>query len=209
MDRAKPTTDRRGLVGRLLLGVLMTVIAIIVIAAVAGIALSYRVDGNSMNPTLSEGDRILLDPLSDSANIERFDIAVIRRPNGSLIIKRVIGLPGDSIRVDPTPGGDSELRVRVAGNGAWLRVDGPAWSDQWRDEHLCCGPDGKDGSQGTAAVPTGSLFVLGDNPDASDDSRVYGWIKSADVAGRIGLRVYPVDRIGMLDGEFRLVSDES
>lgn len=187
---------------RVALAAVLVIVVALGVAIVVAAVLSFHVKGTSMTPTLSNGDRILVDPFSDVADVERFEIVALRH-DGARIVKRVIGLPGDEVRIDPVDGG-AEVFVRPHGDDGWQRVAVPAWQDHWGDVRRCCDTDGTSGAQDTAVVPDGSYFVLGDNPAISDDSRVYGWVTSDDV-GRILLRVYPLDRIGGVSGDFRLI----
>lgn len=190
---------------RVSLAAVLVIVVALGIAIVVAAVLSFHVKGTSMTPTLSNGDRILVDPFSDAADVERFEIVALRH-DGARIVKRIIGLPGDEVRIDPVDGG-AEVFVRPRDADGWQRVAAPTWHVRWGDARRCCDTDGTSGAQRTAVVPDGNYFVVGDNPAISDDSRVYGWVTSDDV-GRILLRVYPLDRIGGVSGDFRLVPAE-
>lgn len=199
---------RRGRVARRALGAVAVLAAVALVGLVMAVTFANRVDGQSMSPTLGDGDRILLEPFFDTADLRRFDIVAARPAPGSLpVVKRVIAMPGDAVRIEVEPGGGASVLVRQAGADAWSVVDAPVWTRNWRDARQCCGTDGKLG-KAEAVVPAGHVFVLGDNPSQSDDSRKYGWIPINEVIGRMAWRLYPLDRMGSLDpgADMRLVA---
>ncbi|MFE5942963.1 signal peptidase I [Streptomyces sp. NPDC056480] len=163
------------------------------VAVVAVTALGIRVDGTSMAPTLHEGDRILAVP--DSAGTaRRFDVVLLRATGkDTLLVKRVIGLPGDRVGIVSTPDEPFLVLVQEGGAGPVRRVAAPQWAAQAHRTGACCGPDGTRSARSELrTVPEGSFFYLGDNPDLSDDSRAYGWGEIARIEGRVGVRAFPV-----------------
>ncbi|MBC6451093.1 signal peptidase I [Actinokineospora sp. HBU206404] len=191
-----------------MLGAVAALAAVALVGVVVAVTFANRVDGQSMSPTLGDGDRILLEPFFDVADLRRFDIVAARPAVGRpAVVKRVIGLPGDAVRIDIRPDGGASVLVRPAGEDVWSVVDAPVWTENWRDARLCCAADGKSGSAESAVVPPGHLFMLGDNPSQSDDSRKYGWVPIGEVIGRMAWRLYPLDRVGSLDpgADMRLV----
>ncbi|MFG2824404.1 signal peptidase I [Kitasatospora sp. NPDC048365] len=207
MSTPLPTTDvdatdrPRRRTTRLLLGVLVGVVVGCVLAAVATAALAVRVDGSSMRPTLADGQRLLAVPGSGGAAVHRLDVVLLHRPGrDEVIVKRVIGLPGDRVEISSTPQDPFLVLVQPGGSGPWFRVGLPAWAEQAHRTGSCCTPDGTRTAAATAqTVPPGRLFFLGDNPDGSEDSRSFGWGDLATVSGRIGLRVWPPAAVGTLD----------
>ncbi|MEV8585304.1 signal peptidase I [Streptomyces sp. NPDC051180] len=169
---------------------------VVLLCAVAGVAvtaLAVRVDGTSMAPTLRPGDRVLVAPGSDG-EAHRFDVVLLRATGrDALLVKRVIGLPGDRVAVVSTPDEPFVVLLQEGGRGPVYRVVAPQWDAQARRTGACCAPDGtRSGRPGLRTVPEGAFFYLGDNPDLSDDSRVYGWGEIGRVEGRVGLRAFPV-----------------
>ena len=138
-----------------------------------------RVDGDSMNPTLKDGDIMLLNEIGYRLHgVERFDIVVIDTPN-DVIIKRVIGLPGDRIRYQ-----DNILYVNDK------EVDEPFEHDVTHNFEL------KE-LLNTDNVPQGKYFVLGDNRGNSKDSRSIGFIDANKIRGKVIKRVlFPFSRWG-------------
>ncbi|MCZ7417707.1 signal peptidase I [Streptomyces sp. WMMC897] len=160
--------------------------------AVGVTAMSVRVDGASMEPTLREGQRLLGTPGS-ADDVRRLDVALFHRPGTEvLVVKRVIGLPGDRVGIVSTPQDPYQVLLRKAGEDTVYRVTAPAWTQRARHTGNCCAADGtRSARPRMRTVPPGRFFFLGDNPDASDDSRDHGWGRLDDVTGRVGVRIWP------------------
>ncbi|MFF8838198.1 signal peptidase I [Streptomyces sp. NPDC015130] len=173
--------------------VLGTAVLLCLLAALAVTSLSVRVDGTSMAPTLKEGDRVLVAPGS-AGEAGRFDVVLLRATGrDALLVKRVIGLPGDRIAIVSTPDRPFEVLLQERGRGPVHRVVAPQWTTQVHRTGACCAPDGtRSARPELRTVPEGAFFYLGDNPDLSDDSRAYGWGRLGRVEGRVGLRAFPV-----------------
>ena len=149
--------------------------------AVAAIALVFtfgvrivQVDGSSMNPTLYDGQRILIGALwqPDYGDVVVIDSYI---PYGKPLVKRVIGKAGDTIDIDFASG-------VVYRNGQALReayVAEPTWTYE--------------GVSFPLTVPEGKLFIMGDNRNNSKDSRdaEIGCVDSRDVLGVALLRLPP------------------
>lgn len=138
------------------------------------------VDGESMMTTLMNRDRLILSELAYTP--ERGDIIVINRYVEEPLIKRVIGLPGDTIYID----GDTQVVYR---NGERL------------DEPYVHGlPTPPREMEGEITVPDGHLFVMGDNRVNSKDSR-YKEVgtNSKDVMGKAVYRLWPFSAIGSIE----------
>ncbi|MFF2780242.1 signal peptidase I [Streptomyces sp. NPDC058052] len=163
------------------------------LAGVAVTALGVRVDGSSMDPTLRPGDRILVSPGSEG-RVRRFDVVLLRGGRqDSLMVKRVIGVPGDRVAILSTGGQPFQVLLQEGGAGPVRRVVAPQWDDRARRAGACCTAEGTGSARAALrTVPEGAFFYLGDNPDLSDDSRQYGWGAIDRVEGRVGLRAYPV-----------------
>jgi len=137
------------------------------------------VRGSSMAPGIADGDRIVVDHLSYVlGDVRRGDIVVLEYPLDPQLdyIKRVIGLPGDQILIQ-----EGEVRV----NGRHLDEPYVELQDQNRCLALTVAPD--------------TFFVLGDNRPHSSDSREFGLVPRANLVGKVDLRVWPLDRAGLLD----------
>jgi signal peptidase I len=184
----RPPERRRSLLlRRVTPGMALLVVAAIIVLRV-WIVETAIVEGHSMEETLSPGDRVLV---AKTMPIGRFDIVVLEDPEtGSVAIKRVVGMPGDTVSMVPHV--DSS-RGRELLFGAQLYVNGQPY-----DEPYAAGiiPN----SLAPRRVPDGGYFVLGDNRDASIDSRRYGPVDRDRVRG-VGLAVvYPLSRMGKIQG---------
>lgn len=183
------------------------VLVAVLVSAVVMAASAVRVTGQSMSPTLADGDRVLLQPFSTTTDVQRFEVVAIRFDGVGELLKRVIALPGDHVRITPVAGAEPRVLVQPRGTGPWYRVDNPTWTGHWTGSGgSCCEANGHSGSAGgDAVVPAGSLFLLGDDIGVSRDSRAFGWGRLSDLVGRAWLRVYPLGSFGGLDQPVRLV----
>lgn len=175
--------------------ILSTFIYIIVIT---GIFLSVRlyvlapvsVEGASMEPTLQDGDRLLLNKVGD---VDRFDVIVFPSPDDSekQFIKRVIGLPGDEITF-------TDQTLFINGENIeedYIDLSGVSESDlQSLNSNFSLAS-----IEGVEEVPEDAYFVLGDNRVNSKDSRSFGFIDKDEVTGKTSLRIWPLDRFGFID----------
>lgn len=136
-----------------------------------------RVTGDSMVPTLLDGDIMVLDKIGYRINgLKRFDIVVIKY-NNEKIIKRVIGLPGDYI----------EYKDNI------LYVNGKEIKEEYKRD-ITNNFSLKD--LGYEKIPENKYLVLGDNRSISKDSRIIGLIDKEDIEGYTGIIVFPFKRIG-------------
>ncbi len=145
-----------------------------------------EVEGASMEPTLYNGDNLIVDKISYRfREPERFDIIVFpfQYKEDTYYIKRIIGLPGETVQIDEQ------------GN---IYIDGQLLSENYGREVI------KPECVGLAAEPVvlgdDEYFVLGDNRNNSSDSRteIVGNIKRKDIIGRAWLRIWPFSRFGLL-----------
>jgi signal peptidase I len=144
----------------------------------------FVVKGDSMVPTLLNGERLLVDKIPFYFGPpKRGDIIVFRAPKayaeveGADWVKRVIGLPGDTIMIR-----DGQLYI----NHHLIHesfINGPM------DPYRNFGPE---------KVPPGHLFVMGDNRNISLDSRVIGPIPISSVIGRVDLIFWPLSKFQVL-----------
>ena len=145
------------------------------------------VDGESMNPTLQNKDRMVVTKIGEP---KRFDIVVFHSPDGEDYIKRVIGLPGD----------------RVEYKNDVLYVNGKSYDEPYLKiykERISQGSltDSftlKETAVGSETVPKGHLFVLGDNRRDSKDSRDIGAIPLGEVIGTTKIVYYPINEIKII-----------
>jgi len=198
------TAEGPGSSGRRGLGCVLEILETLVLTLVIYllihnfVAQPFEVEQNSMVPTIVPHEYILIDKISPHVDdYRRGDIVVFDPPSGYEqggvpFIKRVIGLPGDTVSLDngsvyvSPPGG---VPVKLAEPYVIKGVDGLPVATLPRDE------------QGTASwvVPDGAYFVLGDNRTVSQDSRYFGPIDRGRIVGRAWLRYFPIERLGFLE----------
>jgi signal peptidase I len=175
--RGHRTPGRRAF--RLVLVSLLLACAAVVVAR-PFVVESFRIASESMAPSLQAGDRVLVDTLSyDLEDVRRGDVVAFEDPDspGHVMIKRAVALPHDTIAIR-------------AGS---LMVNGV----HQREAYLGFRSTGSD-FYGPTIVPSGHLFVLGDNRPHSVDSRFSGPVPGHDLLGRVFARVWPPGRMEML-----------
>lgn len=161
------------------------------------VAQPFEVEQQSMMPTVNPGEYVLIDKISPRfQDYQRGDIVVFQPPQGYgqggvPFIKRVIGLPGDTVslengRVFVTPAGGSPVRLEEP--YVVRAIDGgPAPTL----------PKNADGTRSWTIAP-GTYFVMGDNRPNSQDSRFFGPVDRELIIGRAWLRYFPLDRAGFI-----------
>ena len=146
------------------------------------------VDGESMMPTLENGDRMIVNKFSYKiGEPKRFDIVVFHAPEQKDYIKRVIGLPGDYIEYK-----DDQLYI----NGK--PYDEP-YLDQYKAEitegNLTYDFNLKDIDPSLDVIPEGYVFVMGDNRQYSKDSRHIGIVSIDEIIGNTSIVFWPLSEI--------------
>lgn len=169
-------------------GILRETITTVLLALVLALALrAYVVEARfipsgSMLPTIQEGDRVLVNKVvyhlrePKRGEIIVFQAPVMMPDSADDFIKRVIGLPGDTIEI-------KEGKVFV--NGSPLEED-----------YIAEKPDY---AFGPVKVPEDALFVMGDNRNSSYDSHLWStWLRLDKVKGKAFVRYWPLDRMGKI-----------
>lgn len=143
------------------------------------------VSGDSMNPTLLNGDKLVVSDVFYKP--KQGDIVIFRKDEykAEALVKRVIATEGQTIEIDFDRG-----RVYVDGE----LLDEPYIAEPTHNQLDFQGPQ---------TVPEGCVFVMGDNRNASSDSRraQIGMVDERLIVGKVLLRVFPLDSIGVPDGE--------
>lgn len=170
---------------RFVLDILETIVlAVVLYFGINAVSARVRVDGFSMRPTLEDGEYILVNKLAyKTGEPQRGDIVVFVFPINPQedLIKRVIGLPGESLAVH---------NGVVSVNGVPLNepyiASPPAYDGEW-------------------VVPEGQLFVLGDNRNDSRDSHQWGLLPIENVIGRAVLIYWPPEQWQVINQKERTV----
>ena len=134
------------------------------------------VDGASMDYTLEDGQLVIVNKIVyKTSDVGRFDIVVLNNEqDGDKIIKRVIGLPNETIEYN-----NNQLYV----NGKLI------------EQHYVV----KDTEDFTVTTGEDEYFVLGDNRLVSKDSRMLGNFKEEDIVGRVNFRLLPFKEFGFIE----------
>jgi len=153
-------------------------VAVLAVLVLAFFMRTPQVSGLSMAPHIASGEIVLIDTMAYRLHSPaRGDIIAFRHQGetSEIFIKRIIGLPGDRVQID---------RGRVIRNGVALTEPYVAY------------PDSR--TFAPVTVPADSLYVLGDNRAASDDSRFWGFVPRGDVLGKALAGIWPLPRLGAL-----------
>ncbi|MCW5878981.1 MAG: signal peptidase I [Anaerolineales bacterium] len=153
-------------------------LALVLFLAINFVSARVRVEFNSMYPNFHNGDYVIVNRLAYRwAEPQRGDVVVFPYPNDpdEDYIKRVIGLPGERIAI-------------YAGK---VYINGQALEEAYASE-----PIRLDMSE--RIVPPEHVFVIGDNRNASSDSREWGALPISDIIGKAVFRYFPFDAIGVV-----------
>lgn len=143
-----------------------------------------RVDGRSMMNTLSDGDNLIVEKLSYRfGDPERFDIIVFRpyENEKEYYIKRIIGLPGETVQIDEE---------------GKIYINGEVLEENYGAETI------RSAGRASELITLGEdeYFVMGDNRNNSKDSRseAVGNVNRSQIIGRAWVRIWPLSKIGIL-----------
>lgn len=146
------------------------------------------VDGDSMMPTLENGDRMIVNKIGYKiGDPDRFDIIVFHAPEQKDYIKRVIGLPGDYVEYK-----DDQLYI----NGELIEepyLD--AYKEEITEGNLTYDFTLKDIDPSLDVIPEGHVFVMGDNRRFSKDSRHIGIVDQSEIIGNTNIIFWPLNEI--------------
>lgn len=158
-----------------------------------------QVRGSSMLPTLHDNDRIFVSRVTYKLRKpQRGDIVVLNSPDNKEIefVKRVIGIPGDTIMIDNcTPPFRTECDLVV--NNETLDEKYVKEKTQLYENSIY-----KEGQ--AFSIPEDQLFVMGDNRTGSLDSRIFGPIRQDSIIGVVFFRYFPSDNVGMLKNPYTI-----
>lgn len=170
--------------------VTLVILAVLIVVPIrVFIAQPFVVDGESMFPTFKNGDYLIIDELSYRfSEPARGDVVVFRYPKNPSIfyIKRVIGLPGETVRVE-------RGSVTVTGtDGERITLDESYVVSEDATYTL------------TTTLGADQFFVMGDNRPKSSDSRVWGPLPKEDIIGRAYVRLFPIASAAVMPGAVEL-----
>jgi signal peptidase I len=170
VSAGRPAAPVRRRLGRLLraTGLVLVAAAVLLVSGLLPLQ-AVRIPTDSMTPTISPGDHLLLDK-RDAGGAGVGDVVVVPDPLGDgLIVKRVVAVGGDTIGFE---------------DGVLVRNGRPVTEPYTTDflDGVYYGPD---------VVPPGALYLLGDNRHDSEDSRNFGPVPADTVVGRVVGRLFP------------------
>ncbi|CDQ40683.1 MULTISPECIES: signal peptidase I [Virgibacillus] len=178
----------RKVVPVILLGVILAIVFRTAIFA------SYVVDGESMEPTLNDGNLLMVNKVVyDLADVDRFDVIVFHANKQEDYVKRVIGIPGDEIEYR-----DDKLYI----NGKYVE-------EEFLNDYAKATTGEKPYTEnfnlkevtGKKTVPNGKLFVMGDNRGDSLDSRSFGFISQTQLVGKVDVKYWPLSQASLSLGK--------
>lgn len=173
--------------GFLLFGEIRTWVRDIFFAALTAVLIvvfvvqPVKVEGTSMQPRLSDQERIFVNKfVYHFSEVARGDVVVFWYPKDETksLIKRIIGLPGETVEI----------------HSGVVLVDGEALVEPYLESSYV-----DFSSFGPVLVPGGSYFVLGDHRDSSNDSRNWGAVPAEKIFGKAILRYWPISKFGLID----------
>lgn len=160
---------------------------VIVVPVRLFIAQPFVVDGESMFPTFTNGDYLIVDELTYRfQEPERGDVVVFKYPGDPKVfyIKRIIGLPGEIVSIDR-----GQVTVTTV-DGTQIVLPEPYVLTEDATYNI------------DTALGAEQYFVMGDNRPKSSDSRVWGALPKDHIMGRAFIRLLPPSSIGIMPGDF-------
>lgn len=159
----------------------LLVVVVVILFLMIYIVSVTQVVGNSMYSTLKDGDVLILNKFKYRFfDIKRGDIISLENDDTKYLIKRVIGLPGDSISIKDNT----------------LYINGEVYIENYLEEGLVY-DDFELTSLGYQVIPDDMYFVLGDNRADSVDSREIGLVSKDDIIGKISFRIWPLNKLAV------------
>lgn len=166
----------------------LEVVKVVIVSALIVVPIRYFliqpffVSGASMQPQFSNGEYLIIDEISyRNSPPQRGDVIVFRYPKdpSQFYIKRIIGLPGETVRIK-----DNKVLIFNEESPWGLQLDE---SSYLRQGEITKGDI-------NIKLGGGEYFVLGDNRQASSDSRVFGAVDKKFIIGKVWLRAWPFDK---------------
>lgn len=140
-----------------------------------------QVVGSSMSPTLSDGEVLILNKFNYRIfDVKRGDIISLDYEDTKYLIKRVIGLPGETVEIKNNE----------------LYINNTLYEEDYLPDDLVY-PDFSLSDLGYSVIPDDMYLVLGDNREDSLDSREIGLIKKEEINGKIIFRLWPINKISI------------
>ena len=165
-------------------------IAIVIVVPIRlFIAQPFIVSGASMDPTFKDKQYLIVDELSyHLGDPLRGDVVIFKYPRNpkQYFIKRVIGLPGETVIVN----GQGQVFIKDTDGNITLTLDEP-YVEHMKDDSV------------ELKLGLGEYFMMGDNRSGSFDSRSWGAVDRELIVGKAFLRLFPLTELAVLPGQFR------
>ena len=165
-------------------------IAIVIVVPIRlFIAQPFIVSGASMDPTFKDKQYLIVDELSYHLDDPlRGDVVIFKYPRNpkQYFIKRVIGLPGETVIVN----GQGQVFIKDTDGNITLTLDEP-YVEHMKDDSV------------ELKLGLGEYFMMGDNRSGSFDSRSWGAVDRELIVGKAFLRLFPLTEVAVLPGQFR------
>jgi signal peptidase I len=168
----------------------VVVLAVILYFGISFAVQAVHVEGLSMFATLDDNDYLIANKIDYRLHApQRGDIIILRPPtdNSKDFIKRIIALPGERLLI-------SDGIVYINGH----KLDEPYLPEAWTTLNNWGGPDGQ-------VVPPNDYFVMGDNRNRSQDSRIFGFISRDRIDGKAWFRIWPLNHLGQIYAQLPLL----
>lgn len=163
----------------------IALVAVIVLPIRIFIAQPFVVSGESMFPTFTDGDYLIVDEISYTLKgAHRGDVVIFRYPNDPkrFFIKRIIGMPNEKIEIT-----NGAVKIYNSENTEGFILNEPYINESFDTTE-------------TYITKSDEYFVMGDNRNRSSDSRMWGVLPKKLIMGRAYLRLLPVKELDYLPG---------
>lgn len=163
--------------GALVIGILIVTLVKVFLVT------NYEVVGQSMMPTLNDKDKVIVSKMTE---VKHMDIVIFHGDQQEDYVKRVIGLPGDTITYENDELFINNKRIKEPYLQSYSAFNNPNenFTGDFELEELT----------GSQRVPSGKLFVLGDNRISSMDSRYFYFVDTEEIVGTVKARYWPISQ---------------
>jgi signal peptidase I len=164
----------------------IAILAVIVVLIIVFVGAPLTVDGHSMDPNFQTGEIVLVQRTDLAGTIKRGDVVEAKfpaDPTHTKLIKRVIGLPGDTVSFDDT---------------GHYTINGQPLAESYGPIY------GQIPAETFSPVALGSneYFLSGDNRPVSSDSRIWGPVQLSDIQGKVELIIWPFNKLGPANPDY-------